>query len=63
MIIAFEVKIKNAAPKATPPEALIFLKFYSQMQFSLNKLHFPNEKNANFSPAPSAPATFFAPET
>ena len=30
------------------------------MQFSLNKLHFPDEKSANFSPAPSAPAKFIA---
>ena len=33
------------------------------MQFSLNKLHFPDEKSASFSPAPSAPAKFFAPPT
>ena len=34
--------------------------FTAQMQFSLNKLHFPDEKSANFSPAPSAPAKFVA---
>ena len=53
-------KIKNVVQKSTLPEAKIFRDFHSQMQFSINKLHFPDEKSANFSPAPSAPAKFFA---
>ena len=53
-------KTKNAVQKSSPPEAKNFRDFHSQMQFSLNKLHFPEEKSANFLPAPSAPAKFFA---
>ena len=55
-ILLLGYKIKNAVQKSTPPEAKIFRNFHSQMQFSLNKLHFPDEKSANFPPAPSAPA-------
>ena len=31
------------------------------MQFSVDKLSFPDEKSANFSTAPKAPTKFFAP--
>merc|ERR1712240_785817 len=54
-------KIKDAVQKSTPPEAKIFRDFHSQMPFPLNKLHFPDEKSASFSPAPSAPAKNFRP--
>ena len=60
-ILLLGYKIKNAVQKSTPPEAKNFRDFHSQMQFSLNKLHFPDEKSASFSPAPSAPAKIFAP--
>ena len=36
-------KIKDAAQKSTQTEVKIFRDFHSQMQFSLNKLHFPND--------------------
>ena len=62
-ILLLGYKIKNAVQKSTPPEAKNFRDFHSQMQFSLNKLHFPDEKSASFSPAPSAPAKIFAPPT
>ena len=51
-------KIKDAVQKSTPPEEKIFRDFHSQMLFSLNKLHFSDEKSTNFSPAP---AKFVAP--
>ena len=60
-ILLLGYKIKNAVQKSTPPEAKNFRDFHSQMQFSLNKLHFPDEKSASFSPAPSAPAKFSPP--
>ena len=59
MIIAFGVQNQNAVQESTPPEAKNFRDFHSQMHFSLNKLHFPNEKSTNFSPAPLAPTKFF----
>ena len=37
-----------AVQKSTPLEAKIFRDFHSQMQFSLNKLHFPDEKAQAF---------------
>ena len=36
-------KIKDAVQKSTPPETKNFRDFHSQMQFSLNKLHFPDD--------------------
>ena len=44
------VQNQRCCTKWTPTEAKIFRDFHSQMQFSLNKLHFPDEKSANFSP-------------
>ena len=43
-ILLLGYKIKNAVQKSTQPEAKNFRDFHLQMQFSLNKLHFPDEK-------------------
>ena len=47
-ILLLGYKIKNAVQISTPPEAKNFRDFHSQMQFSLNKLHFPDEKAPAF---------------
>ena len=51
-------KIKDAVQKSNLPEAKNFRNFHSKMQFSLSKLHFADEKSANFSPAPLERAKF-----
>ena len=43
-ILLLGYKIKNAIQKSTTPEAKNFRDFHSQIQFSLNKLHFQLKK-------------------
>ena len=49
-------KYQKCCTKSTPPEAKNFSRFSLANKIFLNKLQFTNQKSANFSPTPSAPA-------
>ena len=47
-VLLLGYKTKNAVQKSTPPEVKIHRYFHPQMQFLINKLHFPNKKAPTF---------------